>query len=99
MYIIKTKINYGLQIRSDYEETTRVSLFIKQKYSYLQRKCINICNDKKAFFLFNDTNKGKERIVLFNDTLNTFYLWLYGTVHTVKRERKPAATTIWASFC
>ena len=37
-------------------------------------------------------------IVLFNDTLNTFYLWLYG--HMVKdhsySERKPAAAT-WAT--
>ena len=28
--------------------------------------------------------------VLFNDTVNTFYLWLYGIIHMVKdhRERK-----------
>ena len=41
----------------------------------------------------------KERNVLFNDTLNTFYLWLYGVRHMVKdhseSERKPAAAT-WA---
>ena len=28
--------------------------------------------------------KGKERNVLFNDALNTFYLWLYGVTHMVK---------------
>ena len=31
--------------------------------------------------------KGKEGNVLFNDTLNTFYLWLCGIGHMVK-ERK-----------
>ena len=38
---------------------------------------------------------------LFNDTLNTFYLWLYGVGHMVKyhsdSERKPAAAT-WATL-
>ena len=28
--------------------------------------------------------KGRERNVLFNDALNTFYLWLYGIRHMVK---------------
>ena len=27
---------------------------------------------------------GRERNVLFNDTLNTFYLWLYDVRHMVK---------------
>ena len=43
----------------------------------------------------------KEGNVLFNDTLNTFYLWLYGVGHMVKdhsdSERKPAAAT-WATI-
>ena len=43
----------------------------------------------------------KEGNVLFNDTLNTFYLWLYGVGHMVKyhsdSERKPAAAT-WATL-
>ena len=48
------------------------------------------------------TNKGhyvdkRERNVLFNDALNTFYLQLYGVGHMVKdhsdSERKPTATT------
>ena len=30
----------------------------------------------------------RERDVLFNDALNTFYLRLYGVRHMVKRERK-----------
>ena len=38
----------------------------------------------------------KEGNILFNDTLNTFYLQLYGVRHMVKdrsdSERKPAAT-------
>ena len=42
---------------------------------------------------------GREGNVLFNDTLNTFYLRLYGVGHMVKyhsdSERKPAAAT-WA---
>ena len=46
----------------------------------------------------------KEGHVLFNDTLNTFYLRLYGIRHMVKdhsdllRERKPAAATWVYSF-
>ena len=43
----------------------------------------------------------KEGNVLFNDTLNTLYLRLYGVGHMVKdhsdNERKPAATT-WATL-
>ena len=43
----------------------------------------------------------KEGNVLFNDTLNTFYLRLYGVGHMVKdhsdTERKPAAAT-WATL-
>ena len=39
--------------------------------------------------------------ILFNNTLNTFYLWLYGVGHMVKdhsdSESKPAATT-WATL-
>ena len=40
----------------------------------------------------------RERNVLFNDTLNTFYLRLYGVRHMVKdhsdtEKRKPAAAT------
>ena len=40
----------------------------------------------------------KEGNVLFNDALNTFYLWLYGVTHMVKdhSDRKPAA--IWATL-
>ena len=40
--------------------------------------------------------------VLFNNTLNTFYLQLYGDRHIVKdhsdNEGKPAATTSWQVF-
>ena len=44
----------------------------------------------------------KEGSVLFNDTLNTLYLRLYGIRHMVKdnsnsEKRKPAATT-WATL-
>ena len=42
----------------------------------------------------------KEGNVLFNDALNTFYLWLYGVRQVVKEvsdnERKPATAT-WVS--
>ena len=45
--------------------------------------------------------KEEEGNVLFNDTLNTFYLRLYGVGHMVKyhsdSERKPAAAT-WATL-
>ena len=40
--------------------------------------------------------------VLFNNALNTFYLWSYAIRHVLKdhsdSERKPAATTTWAQF-
>ena len=43
----------------------------------------------------------KEGNILFNDALNTFYLWLYGVRLMVKdhsdSERKPAAAT-WATL-
>ena len=43
----------------------------------------------------------KEGNILFNDSLNTFYLQLYGVGHMVKdhsdSERKPTATT-WATL-
>ena len=50
---------------------------------------------------YSHSNQGrKEGNVLFNDTLNTFYLQLYGIRHMVKdhsdSERKPAAAT-WAT--
>ena len=34
------------------------------------------------------TETRKEGNVLFNDVLNTFYLWLYGIGHIVKEGRK-----------
>ena len=42
----------------------------------------------------------KEENVSFNEALNTFYLWLYGVGHMVKRnsrqrEEKPAVLTSW----
>ena len=43
----------------------------------------------------------KEGNVLFNDALNTFYLWLCGIRHMIKdhtdSKRKPAAT-IWVTL-
>ena len=43
----------------------------------------------------NGRMDGRERNVLFNDALNTFYLLLYGVRHMVKdhSDRKPAAAT------
>ena len=43
-------------------------------------------------------DQGRERNVLFNDILNTFYLWLYGIRHMVKdhsdnEKGKPADAT------
>ena len=46
--------------------------------------------------------KSKEGNGLFNDTLNTFLIRLYGVGHGkgpfIKRERKPAATTTLATL-
>ena len=38
------------------------------------------CNDLELLFW----ERKKEGNVLFNDALNTFYLWLYGIGHMVK---------------
>ena len=40
---------------------------------------------KEIFYLMmHSTHRERERNVLFNDALNTFYLWLYGVTHMVK---------------
>ena len=48
---------------------------------------------------FNNTKEGN---ILLNNSLNTFYLWLYGMTLMVKdhsdSERRPTAVTIWASL-
>ena len=40
--------------------------------------------DTKAIKLFTEKKRERERNVLFNDALNTFYLRLYGVRHMVK---------------
>ena len=37
-----------------------------------------------GFITFTEPERERERNVLFNDALNTFYLWLYGVRHMVK---------------
>ena len=37
-----------------------------------------------SLLTFKKHSNMKEENVLFNDTLNTFYLWLYGVRHMVK---------------
>ena len=39
-------------------------------------------------FIYGYMGRERERNVLFNDALNTFYLQLYGVRHMVKRERE-----------
>ena len=60
------------------------------------------CDDVGDIYIYFTMEEGrKEGNVLFNNVLNTFYLWLYGVIHMVKdhsdRERKPAAAT-WATL-
>ena len=47
---------------------------------------INSYNWTTGIFSYEWMNEWKERNVLFNDALNTFYLWLYGVRHMVKDE-------------
>ena len=52
----------------------------------------------KIFLTFYEGERERERNVLFNDALNTFYLRLYGVRHMVKdhsdsERKKPAAAT------
>ena len=61
----------------------------------------NFTSHKAITFWWPECEGRKEGNVLFNDALNTFYLWLYGVRHMVKdssnSERKPAAAT-WATL-
>ena len=43
-----------------------------------------ICKCNQSCILLVQTEREKERNVLFNDALNTFYLRLYGVKHMVK---------------
>ena len=57
---------------------------------------VEFCDNGFLKIVFTTSTTGrKEGNVLFNGTLNTFYLRLYGIEHMVKIERKPAAAT-WA---
>ena len=47
--------------------------------SSLSRKTLNLLDLSSS-----QTPRRKEGNVLFNDALNTFYLWLYGIRHMVK---------------
>ena len=83
---------------------TRVSFWTIQ-FLVLVHKNINIGQHSKYFFIFwlkyATLIQWKERNVLFNDSLNTFYLQLYGVRHMVKdhshSQRKSAAAT-WATL-
>ena len=53
-------------------------------------------NTLLEIYAFKNVGKRKEVYILFHDSLNTFYLRLYGIGHMVKRplgERKLAAAT------
>ena len=56
-------------------------------------------NNLLDLFVSHTIRKGN---VVFNKTLSTFYLWLYGIEHVFKdhryNERKPTATTSWATL-
>ena len=57
---------------------------VYQKYlSFIEQ---NDCTPPKCGRLSEKhaTKATRERNVLFNDALNTFYLWLYGVRHMVK---------------
>ena len=58
----------------------------KLKFYFKQRKGEScVCGNKCVFIMFIRASlRGRERNVLFNDTLNTFYLRLYGIRHMVK---------------
>ena len=47
----------------------------RKKVFYLTTYSIHLCGIRHMV---------RERNVLFNDALNTFYLWLYGIIHMVK---------------
>ena len=55
-------------------------------YSYrLRVNCYNCCDIKTGIFVdLQGPTERKEGNVLFNDALNTFYLWLYGIGHMVQ---------------
>ena len=57
-------------------------------------------NNQYVIVRFNDTEnqKRKEGNVLFNDALNTFYLWLYGDRHMVKDHSDSKRKPTWATL-
>ena len=68
--------------------------------------CVCVCVRVRMLLLFFETARisgfGLEENVLFNDTVHTFYLCLYGAGHMVKDysdsergNRKPAATIFY----
>ena len=57
------------------------------------RKCFYLTTHSTHFILFTviwrqTYSKGRKEMILFNDTLHTFYLRLYGVRHMVKEGRK-----------
>ena len=75
-----------------------ISLPITDGVSIFDQLCIgrvlmsyDICCTQKQAGL----QKGQEGYILFNDSLNTFYLQLYGMWLIT---RKPTVTTLWATF-
>ena len=83
-----------------YEPGTKNWNTLKTKY-YLFKDNFFI-NDYigNSYLMREKNNKGEN--AFFDDTLNTFYLWLYGDRPMVKdyseRERKSDAATIWATL-
>ena len=65
------------------------------------QQCRQVVSLNNILFPQQQSLACKERNVLFNDTLNTFYLQFYGVRHMVKdhsdSERKPTAAT-WATL-
>ena len=70
----------------------------KKKEEEMKKKA---AAEKVGGMLFVNCTSRKEGNVLFNDALNTFYLWLYGVRDIVKDhsdcERKPAPAT-WSTL-
>ena len=66
-----------------------VECIIKENISFLSSSLLRLCGVRHTVKDYSGSKRGnplygKEGNVLFNDTLNTFYLLLYGVIHMVK---------------
>ena len=61
-------------------------VYLQLKMVYGFKNCVSVVNPAKVVLcsILSPVHLSHEGIILFNDALKTFYLWLYGIRHMVK---------------